>query len=126
MKRDLDLIRDLLLSIERESPHNVFSIKNLPDIGKGTPETTIAHFNLLITANFVERARDIYGVILLKDKYSITNQGYDYLDSVRDSELWAKTKSTAEKAGGFTLEIVGEIAKGLLKTQIKKHAGIDI
>jgi len=56
----------------------------------------------------------------------LTSSGHDFLDSVRDPEIWQKTKDSASAAGGFTVELLGEIAKGLVKTKIKQHTGIDI
>ena len=57
---------------------------------------------------------------------SITWEGHDFLDTVRDSEVWRKTKEGATAAGGFTFDIVKELAKGLIKTQIKKHTGLEL
>jgi hypothetical protein len=52
--------------------------------------------------------------------------GDDFLDSVRDPEIWRQTKEGAKKAGGFTVELLGDLAKGLIKTQIKKHTGVEL
>jgi hypothetical protein len=52
--------------------------------------------------------------------------GHDFLDSVRDPETWAKTKKTAAKAGGFTLDLLKDIAKGLIKKKIEDHTGIKL
>ena len=56
----------------------------------------------------------------------LTWEGYDFLDSVRDPEIWRKTKETANKAGGFTIDILGGIAKGLIKTQVEKYIGVEL
>lgn len=57
---------------------------------------------------------------------NLTDKGHDYLDSIRDPEIWKQTKAGAAKVGGFSLELIGDLAKGLIKTQIKKHTGIEI
>tara|TARA_R110000796_G_scaffold199991_2_gene316110 strand:- start:1071 stop:1451 length:381 start_codon:yes stop_codon:yes gene_type:complete len=126
MQRDLDLVRDLLLTLEEQCPNNIFSSKALPEMSEVAPATVLAHFTLLYGAGYIERARGVYLDSPLKDKYSISYQGYDFLDSVRDPALWAKTKEAASSAGGFTLSLIGAIAEGLIKTKLKQHAGIEI
>ena len=53
-------------------------------------------------------------------------QGHDFLESVRDPEIWKTTKDVAKKAGGSTFDTLIAIAKGLIKTKIEKHTGINI
>ena len=126
MKRDLDIIRDLLLALEAGSENNTFSTKKLPILSDVSVEAVLAHFNLLVGAGIIEKARGLYGDSPLRDKFSISNEGYDYLEAIRDNAVWAKTKDAANKAGGFTLDLIGEIARGLIKTQLKKHTGIEL
>ena len=115
MKRDMDLIRDLLIALEAEYETNTFSTQSLPEIGSYSPKVVLAHFNILKTAGFIDRYHDAYGVGPKLDKHSITHAGYDFLDSVRDPEIWRKTKEAGRKAGGWTLELFGVFAKGLSK-----------
>ncbi|CDO60622.1 hypothetical protein BN1012_Phect2409 [Candidatus Phaeomarinobacter ectocarpi] len=56
----------------------------------------------------------------------LTWQGHDFLDSVRDDNVWELTKKSAESAGGFTVEILAALAKGFVKQKIEKHTGIPI
>jgi Hypothetical protein (DUF2513) len=55
-----------------------------------------------------------------------TWRGHDFIDSVRDPEIWRKTKEGAQAAGGFTIELLRELAKGFIKTQIEKHTGVKL
>lgn len=126
MMRDMDIIRTLLLELEANFDSNIFSTKSLPAVEGYSSEVVLAHFNLLLGAGFVERYRDAYGVGPLKDKHSLTQSGYDFLDSIRDDEIWRATKDSAKSVGGFTLDILGDIAKGLIRTKIKQHAGVEI
>ena len=54
----------------------------------------------------------------------LTPAGHDFLDSVRDPETWAKTKKAAVGAGGFTLDLLKDLAKGFLKKQIEDRTGV--
>jgi hypothetical protein len=37
----------------------------------------------------------------------LTAAGHDYLDTIRDPEIWRQTKEGARAAGGFTIEMLG-------------------
>jgi hypothetical protein len=52
--------------------------------------------------------------------------GHDFLDSVRDPEIWAKTKQGAETAKGFTVDLLKDLAKGLVKKQIEDYTGVKL
>jgi hypothetical protein len=56
----------------------------------------------------------------------LTWQGHDFLDSVRDPKIWAKTKEGALAAGGFTVDLLAELAKGFLKKQIEERTGVKL
>jgi hypothetical protein len=56
----------------------------------------------------------------------LTYAGHQYLENIRDPEIWRKTNEGAKKIGSFSLETLGELAKGLVRQQIKRHTGIDL
>ncbi|MNR46270.1 hypothetical protein D3C85_1652150 [compost metagenome] len=56
----------------------------------------------------------------------LTPAGHDFAESVRSDEIWAMTKDGALKAGGFTVGLLVDLAKGLVKKQIEKHTGIEL
>jgi hypothetical protein len=56
----------------------------------------------------------------------LTWEGSDFIGSVRDEELWRKTKEGAVQAGGFTFDLVKALAKGLVKQKIEHHTGIKL
>jgi len=116
MKRDMDLIRQILLYVESEMPshesvfvlpHNAFSNVSY--------DVVASHLEIMVTANLL-----MNGSGLVADDYAevrgITSYGYDYLDAVRDDELWRRTKDAASKAGGFTIDVLKQVAVGLIKT----------
>jgi hypothetical protein len=59
-------------------------------------------------------------------KIQLTFVGHDFLDSVRDEVLWAKTKDGAAAAGAFSLELIKTLAKGFAKKQIEDKTGISL
>jgi Hypothetical protein (DUF2513) len=56
----------------------------------------------------------------------ISWQGREFLDTVRDPEIWAKTKKGAEEAKGFTIDLLKDLAKGLVKKQIEELTGVKL
>lgn len=123
MQRDLDLLREILLFIEKCS--DGFTPVHVDLDGHDNIKIQY-HVNLLAEANFIE-------VIDVGSKQGsqffvkkITNFDYDYLDAIKDPEIWRKTIEGSKKAGDFTLELLGDLAKGYIKTQIKKQTGIDL
>lgn len=127
MKRDMDLIRDLLLAIE-DHPEldgfGMFQFEGPEDLGIADRSFEEFHYHLvmLIEAGLVNGELTMQSPIISK----LTWQGHDFLDSVRDPVIWLATKDGAKKAGGFSLELLGALAKGLIKKKIEEHTGVQL
>lgn len=129
MRRDMDLIRALLLKIESM---DIVPSGTTPALRASAPELKIPgytedqvdyHLEYLIDSKLVEGSCSV-------DRFfhicKLTRTGHDLSDSIRDPEIWRKTKDSARKAGGFTIELLGEPAKGLIRTQIEKRTGVKL
>ncbi|MBN9142438.1 MAG: hypothetical protein BGP00_07015 [Novosphingobium sp. 63-713] len=132
MRRDMDLIRDLLIEIEDGKSvyelitQEIADILDIPDattLPKEDVSRVEGHLKMLADAKFISLKPFGGGYWKIED---ITWAGHDFIDSVRDPEIWKKTKEGASKAGGFSAELLKDLAKGLLKTQIEKHTGIKL
>ena len=128
MKRDMDLIRKLLLRIEdMPAPHRApvlhFIDANTLQQPDEDLEVIAYHLQLLVQAGFLDETKEgkLFGGIT-----GLTWLGHDFLDSVRNPEIWKRTKEGAAKAGGYTVELLADLAKGFLKTQVEKHTGIKL
>lgn len=125
MKRNMDLVREILLSAEALE-HGY--VNDAPKIDGYTEDQVGHHVYLMEQAGLVEAAdsssleSDSPIALLI----SVTWQGHDFLDSVRDPEIWKQTKDIAERAGGYSIALLGDLAKGLIKTQIKRITGVDV
>ena len=127
MKRDMDLIRDIILALEAEQKLNgrLLHRGRASDFfdKEGVSEDEIAHgLRLLIDRSFVigsyDKASDTFGVERL------SMDGHDFLNSIRDPDVWNKTKKGALAAGGFTLNLLNDLAKGFIKKKIEDSTGI--
>lgn len=45
---------------------------------------------------------------------SITHNGYEFLDAVRDEEVWKTTKGIIAKTGGWTLGVIASVATEII------------
>jgi len=94
MKRNLDLLRTLLLRIEQRSPHG-FTKPVLVD--NHTVDEVRYHLELLVEAGFVERAaRAADDVTWLR----LTWQGHEFLSIARSDSLWRQAKSCVRQQTG--------------------------
>jgi Hypothetical protein (DUF2513) len=129
MKRDMDLIRELLLKLESVPSEmgDVFSFSpedKEVSVEGYTPAQIEYHLSLLREIGFIEcpGSQPMLGITFS----GLTWAGHDYIGAVRNPDIWRKTKQGAEAAGGFTTDILRDLAKGFIKTQIKRHTGVDL
>lgn len=131
-ERDMDFIRDLLMRIEggerifQPISREAAEILGLPaDEGMSTVEADklTYHLALLEEAGLVRFTKVGGGGWIVE---GITWDGHDLLDSIRDSKVWKKTKSSAAAAGGFTVGLLKDLAKGFVKKQIEEHTGVKL
>jgi hypothetical protein len=127
MKRDLDLIRDILLAVENWNHPEPIFLEGMACEGKDKQEIGY-QIDLLNDVGYIDARiiKDGQGV-----KYEtaailrMTMAGHEYLDSVRSPEVWKKTKSTLEKVGGgAALDVIKEIASKVLAEIVKAHTGL--
>ena len=129
MKRDMDLIRELLLRLEVLPVRPGRPLQITPDdetlrvVGYDTTQIEY-HLSLVGEAGFIDDGgvRPWVGTGFL----GLTWSGHDFLDSVRDPAIWKATKEGANEAGGFSVDLLRALAKGLIKKQIEKHTGISL
>ena len=124
MKRDMDLIRLILLDIEEKDNGSGRTVI-IGDLGHPS-EVVTEHLFLLKNAGFIEGidASHMQGRDLLVQR--LTWDGHEFLDTIRDPDVWAKTKSGAEKVGAFSIDVLSDIAKGVIKKKIASLSGVEI
>lgn len=98
MKRDMDLVRKILLQIEEEYVSTaLFDI----DIAGYEKETIAYHCKIMHEAGMVSGYSPFYadGKLYSFRVSGLTWEGNDYLDKVRDDSMWKKTKDIIKKQG---------------------------
>ena len=113
MIRDNDYIRDLLLDFERSNEW--FMVVALLVDATAQEQKKFAYCELLAEAGYLKCYEN--------HAYRMTSKGHDFVQAIRSDEDWAKVKQFAASIGGGTLEILNDIAIGLLKQKIPETIG---
>ena len=112
MKRDWDIIREILFKIENlESNAGPLRLNNFP------PEKAYdysLHVEILIEAGLIygQMSKTIGQHAQNFIAYRLTWQGYEFLDAIRSDNVWHKIKDSFFKGGlSMTYDLVKEAAK---------------
>ena len=123
----MDFIRELLLNIEAAST-GVRNGNDLlsEDMSVEAKRNLNYHLVMLVEEAGLVRSQQFKGI---NDHHFmelyLTWQGHEFLNSIRDPEVWSKTKEGAKKVGNFSIQFIGEIAKAYAKHVAKERLGID-
>lgn len=125
MKRDLDLVRSILIYVEKADDE--VDADNL--VTDGWPFETVAyHIRLMAHHGLLdlsEDVRDLNGETLSLAVSGLTWDGQDYLDAIRDPKVWAKVKKTVREAvGSTTFEVVKQTGALVAMSMVKANLGI--
>jgi hypothetical protein len=121
VKRDLDLIRDLLLKIEAlpAGPTAQDRVDEIDD------PVLLAHLEKLIVSGLVSGnisrslgARgDVIGIA------GLTWEGHEWIETVRDQRVWNETKRTCiDQAGALSFDLARAVARRLLRMRLTAPA----
>lgn len=102
MKRDMNLIREILLQIEGSSSVSA------PE-GYSVKETNF-HLLLLLDAGFIEaNVAKAFGETSIRVK-RMTWDGHDFLEAIRSPQVWDQVQKQITEVGSAAFEIVKGLA----------------
>lgn len=115
MKRDMNLIRSLLLETEGATPKQ--------DLSSYTTEQLVYHSALLVEAGLVD------GTIIENGSgypagttiIRLTWAGHDFLDAARSDTIWKKAGEKIKAAG---VEVTIDVLKEVLKQVARQSLGL--
>ncbi len=134
MKRDMDLCREILCSLEGMREHTVELVQLVEAVGKPR-DVCYYHCHILSQAGLLHEhsqqlTRKLPNIGYSAPAgqfdsskatitvhagtwiaYSLTWQGHEFLDQSRNPEHWEKAKSLAKKSGTWSFSIIVEILK---------------
>lgn len=131
LERDMDLVRSRLLEIEQgkrvfeivgDDVADILGIDASAAMPAAEAERLAYHLDLLRDAGFVklERTNTVWRV------ESITWNGHEFLETVRDGEVWKQAKAGAAKVGNVSIGFVWELAKAYGKHLAQERLGISL
>ena len=124
MKRDMDLVRSILIAAEKSD--GPLDVLKLCESGISARD-----------AAFQVELMEAHGLIEAACKYSfehmptivkvksLTWEGYDYLDAIRSDSVWQRSKAAIKEAvGDAPLSVIKEVCSELASAMIKSNLGI--
>lgn len=133
MKRDMDLVRGMLLAIE--DGEGWFSGPDKIRVAGWEAADIRYHLAIMVDAGFVKQEiASVYkgsGLTAVKisdrpSSYRMTWAGHDFIDTFRDPEVWKRTKDGASKMGGWTFGLLKDLGTAYLKHVAKERLGLDL
>ena len=124
MKLDKDLVREILLAIEAsdQTPDSWIDLA----IDSHSEDEVSYHVMLLHEAGLIV-AQDLCSMSDFDWRPKrLTIRGHEFLDTVRDGEVWRRTKVGAEKAGVASIGFLLELGKAYGKQVLKERLGIEL
>lgn len=119
MKRDMDLVRLILLKIEEE--HRAGLLHDL-SIGGYDNDSVAYHCQMLHEAGFLAAftARYADNTVLFFSVGPLTWEGNEFLDRIRDDSIWSKTKRSIKDSGlPMVLEAIVKVSGAVLSSMIE-------
>ena len=120
MKRDMDLVRTILLKVEADPKFDgTMQPASAVKLGiEGHSEGEVAYNSAqLVEAGFLTGNTKMatQGLVMVG---KLTWEGHEFLDTVRDPDIWRKTKDRAKTVTTVGLGFLWEIAKAEIKTKL--------
>lgn len=119
MKRDMELVRKILLAIEKEG--------EAAEVDGYEEEIIQSHVGLLRQAGLVNAidASSFDGEAYIVR--GLTWEGHDFIESARNETVWRKAMQiVVEKGGGLTLEVMKQLLKKVLSQHVLGSPGGEI
>ncbi|MFG0541756.1 DUF2513 domain-containing protein [Pseudomonas sp. YQ_5] len=122
MKRDLDLVRKILIQYEEKENDSMDQVL----VVEGYTQSLVNYHLLLMDEAGLLRCEKSFSSstpsrVIRVYPFSLTWAGHEFLDAARDNTIWSKAKNTClERAGALSFELV----KDLLILMAKDKLGI--
>lgn len=122
MRLHYDCVRELLLYLEEKLSFNdTLDVSNI-SIGNFSEEEILYTAMKLSESEYIKAKifNDITGQ-KYTNVFSITWKGHKFIDTIRDNQVWSKTKKFLNKISSFTLDVIEKVASAIIAEQINQH-----
>ncbi|WP_439259495.1 DUF2513 domain-containing protein [Lonepinella sp. BR2930] len=116
MKRDWDLIRRILLTLEQKADRSpLFS----DQIANYDAENVAYHFKIMNDAGLIDGENSSVIGAFNYTAYGLTWQGHEFLDQIRNDSIWNKIKSTLRsKSIDLSFDVIKTVATVIIKNAV--------
>ncbi len=122
MKLNVDCMRDILLTMESYGYGEISDIDTLHDALPNYTEEEISYACLKMDeAGFIDiLSADMMGSFIptVVQVTDITYEGHQFLENIRQQNIWNKTKETAKKLGSFSISALQAISQQIILNMI--------
>ena len=126
MKLNYDCVRSVLLTVEKsktideELNINPLAVETIfEQLPKYEDSEILYTIEKLKEAGYINAALHFAaGHFIDGTVSSITYSGHEYLDNIRESEVWRKVKTMLKNAGAITLPLISQAAQLLIGSQL--------
>ncbi|MCP8851784.1 DUF2513 domain-containing protein [Latilactobacillus sakei] len=121
MKQNIDCIRDILLTVEKDVPlDGHIDLKNLTLPNSYDRDDIVYSLKLLKEANYLNvtltGASNTYYLVWIGN---MTYDGHQFLDSIRNANVWQSTKDKIANFGSdLSLSLISQVAMSVIKSQL--------
>jgi hypothetical protein len=120
MKRDMELVRDILIQIEGnpilDGLRWVHFDKAEEVCTTGNSYKEVAyHLTLLVEAGLVKGKSGIEEMPVVT---KLTWQGHEFIDNIRDKDIWHRTKERIKGLPTVAMSVIVEVAKAEIKAKL--------
>ena len=113
MKRDMDLVRDILLLIESSDGYGFDWFEPRFDGLNKDFLVVNYHIKIMVDGGLLECEKARY--VDQYDKLYITAKGHEFLDCIRNDDIWREVKERIAVVGGAPSDIIMLLANKLIR-----------
>lgn len=119
MKLNKDLVREILLALEADDSDprsaKLLEIRGYENLQIAYTVRILADGGLIEALNVSSHSGFDWR------PQCLTYTGHEYVDTIRDGEIWGRIKEIANNVGIFSLQVLIESGKSVVKQELVKH-----
>lgn len=124
MKRDMELVREILIQTEESGAEEVLmGDKMAEEVGGFSHEEVNYHIGIMVEGGLLDASitRSSTGMVVGTTIRRLTWEGHEFLDAARNSDIWAQVQDAAsEKSLSLTIDVM----KNALKHYTEEKLGL--
>ena len=126
MKLDHECVRDVLIHIEENLPYGYYMDFSKVELKNYSQEELLYTADKLLEASFISGTKRKSITESLPDIRitSLTWEGHQFLDNIRDDGVWKDTKKVLSKFSSVSLSLVGSVASQVISSIIHSQLGL--